>query len=190
MRHWYHTILFLFFLIPIRTTAQKIAIKTNLLMDGAMAPNLGLEVVTGERTSLELDLGETKNPWWATEGKALFIQPEYRYWFNGRPMTRQYVGLGLIGAHYDLTFGSEHHHGNAVGAGLTVGYDVMLGKRLVLDCFGSVGAIYYKQRQFYATDHGADNVDDWYADGGSHNNATGYLLSPVKIGIAISYILK
>lgn len=170
--------------------AQKIAIKNNLLLDGAMAPNIGLELVTGERTSVAFDIGGAYHPWWGKQSKIIMAQPELRYWFNGRPMTRQYVGVVGLATHYDMHFGHEIQKGNATGIGLSFGYDMSLGKRLVLDCSASFGAAFYSQRQYFQIDKGADNPDDWFADGGSHNNASGYILTPLKIGVSISYILK
>lgn len=179
----------LLFIVP-TAVAQKIAIKNNLLMDGAMAPNLGIEVVTGERTSFALDAGGAYHPWWGKDSKIIVAQPELRYWYNGRPMTRQYVGLVGMVSHYDLRFGHEIQNGNSVGVGLSFGYDMSLGKRLVLDCFASIGAAFYNQRQYFVTNRGADTPDDWYADGGQHYNAHGYALVPIKLGISISYIIK
>ena len=40
----------------LRAQAQQVAVKTNALMWGLMSPNLGCELVTGERTSVELSV--------------------------------------------------------------------------------------------------------------------------------------
>ena len=35
------------------------------------------------------------------------LLPEYRYWFNGRPMTREFVGIAALGVSYDITWGDR-----------------------------------------------------------------------------------
>ena len=50
------------------------------------------------------------------------LLPEYRYWFNGRPMTREFVGIAALGVSYDITWGDRIYQGDAAGAGITFGY--------------------------------------------------------------------
>ena len=71
-----------------RVCAQQVAIKTNGLMWLAMMPNAGCEFVVGERSTVDLSAFGSMNIW-GNKAKILGFQPEYRYWFNGRPMTRE-----------------------------------------------------------------------------------------------------
>ena len=113
------------------------------------------------------------------------LMPEYRYWFNGRPMTREFVGIAALGVSYDITWGDRIYQGDAAGAGITFGYALNLSRRLNVELYGGFGAVYFKQKQYYKN----DNIED-YTDGTAQANANGYKLLPIKIGVSISYIFK
>lgn len=69
--------------------AQQLAVKTNGLMLAAMAPNIGCEFVVGERSSIDISAFGAVNIY-GNKAKMIGLLPEYRYWFNGRPMTCRY----------------------------------------------------------------------------------------------------
>lgn len=165
--------------------AQQVAIKTNGLMWLAMMPNAGCEVVIGERSTVDLSLFGSINIY-GNEAKILGFQPEYRYWFNGRPMTRQYVGVGAIGATYDITWGERIYQGDAGGLGLTLGYVMNLGKRLNVEFYGGCGFLYFQQKQYFQN----DSFDDYTGTGVAQANASGYKLFPTKLGVSVTWILK
>ena len=144
--------------------AQQLAVKTNGLMLAAMAPNIGCEFVVGERSSIDISAFGAVNIY-GNKAKMIGLLPEYRYWFNGRPMTREFVGIAALGVSYDITWGDRIYQGDAAGAGF--------------------GAVYFKQKQYYKN----DNIED-YTDGTAQANANGYKLLPIKIGVSISYIFK
>lgn len=166
-------------------SAQQVAIKTNGLMLLAGTPNLGCELVTGEHTSMDLSVFGHYNPY-GLNSKLIGIQPEYRFWFNGRPMTREYIGIAALAATYDMHFGENVYDGDAVGFGVTAGYSLSLGKRLNLEFYGGFGAVIFWQKQYYKN----DNYEDAFIDGSIKTNANGYKLLPIKLGVSISYILK
>ena len=83
--------------------AQQVAVKTNGLMLAAMMPNVGCEFVVGERSSIDLSAFGSINIY-GNKAKMIGFQPEYRYWFNGRPMTREFIGVAALGASYDITW--------------------------------------------------------------------------------------
>lgn len=159
--------------------AQLIAIKTDALLDCAMTPNVGLEIVTGERTSLGLSVLGNKNPW-GQDISMIGVIPEFRYWFSGRPMNKQFVGIAALGSNYDIVWGNKIFMGDAVGAGLTFGYSFYLSPHWSLECYGSVGAVYYKLNRGYTTDVYPNVMQ----------NAHGYALIPFKLGVSFSYIIK
>lgn len=166
-------------------SAQQVAIKTNGLMLLAGTPNLGCELVTGEHTSIDLSVFGHYKPY-GLDSRLIGIQPEYRFWFNGRPMIREYIGIAALGATYDMHFGDNVYDGDAVGLGLTAGYSFSLGKRLSLELYGGFGAVVFWQKQYYKD----DNYEDAFVDGSIKTNANGYKLLPIKLGVSISYILK
>lgn len=173
--------LFLLLLSFYRSEAQQIAVKTDALKWLALTPNAGVEIVTGEHGSVDLSLFGHSNPY-GLASKMFSFQPEYRYWFNGRPMIREYIGAAALLTTYDSTFARRVYNGDAAGLGITGGYIFSLGKRWNLDLSAGFGVLYFHQKQYYIN----DNYDDFFAEA----NAWGYKLFPVRIGVTFSYIIK
>ena len=48
--------------------------------------------------------------------------PNFRYWFNGRPFIRQFVGVRAQIAQYDITWGNNVYDGVSFSAGLIFGH--------------------------------------------------------------------
>lgn len=180
-----HILPLLLLLISIGSYGQQIAIKSNGLYWLATTPNVGFELVTGEQTSLDLSLAMTSKVW-ANDCKMVVLQPEWRYWFNGRPMVREYIGIAALGANYDITWGNHTYDGDAFGAGVTMGYALPLGKRLNIEFYVGFGAVYFRQKQYYVD----DNYSDFIENEALQVNSSGYKLIPIKLGVSISYIIK
>lgn len=132
-----------------------LAIKTNLLYGAyALTPNIGIEIALGQRTTL--DISGSYN-WFNLDGnnsknKKLvhwMVQPEFRYFlcerFNGH-----FVGAHALYSQYNIGghelpmllgkgSGDFRHEGWAMGAGVTYGYQWMLGKRLNLELSAGLG---------------------------------------------------
>ena len=123
--------------------AQQIAVKTDVLFDGLATPNLGLELVTGNKTTLGISAMGCSQPY-GKDINFLAVQPEFRYWFNGRPMTREFVGLGAIVASYRLQWKNEFYRGFAGGIGLTFGYTYNISKRFNVEGYFGFGAVAYR----------------------------------------------
>ena len=168
-----------------RLCAQQLALKTNALMWAAMTPNIEMELVTGEHSSVSASVFGHKNPW-GVESKLIGFQPEFRYWFNGRPMIREYIGIAAVGATYKSHLRSRIYDGDAVGLGLTMGYVLPLGSRFNVEFYGGFGAVAFWQKRYYPN----DLYDDAYVDGNVQTNSHGYKLFPIKLGVSFSYIFK
>ena len=171
--------------LPQQAQAQQVAVKTNGLMWAAMMPNVATEFVVGERSTIDLGIFGSSSIY-GHEAKIFGIQPEYRYWFNGRPMTREFVGIAAIGATYDIVWSERSYEGDAFGAGVTMGYVLNLGKRWNVEFYGGFGAVAFKQKEYFLN----TNFEDINDDQASHTNSTGYKLLPIKIGVSITYIIK
>lgn len=166
--------------------AQKVAVNTDVMMDVLQIPSAGFELVVGECTTIGLNAFGCYHPWGKTV-KALGVQPEYRYYFSGRPMNRFFVGLGGLITSHDITWAGKVYDGNAAGIGITFGYVLSLNKRLNLDFHAGFGGIYYRQKEYFE----GDFYDVDYSVGGVESvNAKGYTLLPTRIGVSLSYILK
>lgn len=179
-----HLILFIALFCPM-AKGQLLAVKTDALKWAVVTPNIGLELVTTAKTTLDLSVFGNYKPW-GKDVKMMAVQPELRYWFNGRPMVREYVGVSLLGTTYDITWGKHIYQGDAIGGGLTFGYVFDIGRRWNIEFYGGFGAFAYFQKEYYITDH----YEDYENGGGSKNNSTGYTLLPTKLGVSVSYILK
>lgn len=165
--------------------AQKIALQTDVVWDALMTPNLGAEIVTGERSTVGLALMGNYKPW-GKDIRLFVAQPEWRYYFSGRPMSKFFFGVGGLVGFYDITTHGKTYDGLTYGAGLTFGYVIKLGSRLNIDAHAGVGAVAYSRKEYYK----GDAYDrDYIKNGEIKSNAKGYNLIPTKIGVSISYIL-
>lgn len=175
---------------PRQGKAQRLAIKTNVLSLAALTPDLGLEVVVGERTSIALSVFGHWNPY-GLSSKLLVIQPEYRLWFNGRPLTREYVGFTAFAATYDMALptGPDRANvfrGDAVAVGVTGGYVFNLGKRWNFELAGGAGLLLFRQKQYF----NGDSYEDYFAGENTAPNTWGYKLFPCKLSATFIYIIR
>lgn len=166
--------------------AQIVAVNTDLLMDLAQTPSLGAELVVGERSTMGLNTLFNRNPWGKTM-HILGVQPEYRYYFSGRPMHREFIGIGGLAASYDITWSGKVYEGIGLGVGMTFGYVFSLTKRVNIDCHAGFGLITYNHKEYYV----GDKYDtDYSVNGEQRTNAKGYYILPTRIGVSVTYILK
>lgn len=161
-------------------SAQMVAVRSDVLKDLLMTPNIGLDFVIGDRHTIGAEVAFNTDPWGA-QMKMTSVTPEYRYWFNGRPFTRQYVGAVAILTNYDLVW-NNIYSGDALGAGVSFGHVWTLNERCNIDLTASVGVIGYKQKFYYK--------NDYFADYGERTNAMGYLLLPIRLGVSVVYVLR
>jgi len=176
---------------PRQARAQRLAVKTNALSWVALNPDIGIEVVTGNRTSIAVSAFGTYMPLTHFPMKMLVLQPEFRYWFNGRPLTREYIGLCAFGATYDLTFpaGEDQANifkGDAVALGITGGYVFSLGKRWNFELSGGAGLMLFRQKQYFE----GDNYEDYFVGTNTSPNTWGYKIFPVKLAATFIYIIR
>ena len=121
-------------------SAQKIALKNNLLYDATTTPNLALEFALGKRSTLEV--GGGWNLWEFSDNKKLkhwLAQPELRFWtcerFNGLFFGVHGHGgefnAGGIELPFNLfeSFKDYRYEGYFYGGGVSVGYQFILGRR-------------------------------------------------------------
>ena len=158
--------------------AQRVAVKTNLLLDGVLAPNIGFELVTGKATSLSVSMLSFEKCL-GNDLKAIVLQPEFRYWYSTQPMSRGYIGLIGLGGFYKGDFGQDTYDGYGGGAGLSFGYVFNLTKRLNLELSTGFGAFYYHQKKYWSDREPEDLTPE-----------KGYMLIPFQAGVTISYVLK
>lgn len=131
------------------------AVKTNMLYDAALVPNIGVECWLGKGWSAG---ASWMYAWWDNDGK-------HRYWrvYGGEVEVRKYIGKAaagnpLAGHHigvyaqmltYDFEWGGTGYLGDrwSYGAGFEYGYSLPVAKRLNIDFgigFGYLGGEYKK----------------------------------------------
>ncbi|MEG2856819.1 DUF3575 domain-containing protein [Bacteroides sp.] len=176
--------------------AQGVAgIKTNLLYGvGTLTPNFGVEIGLGKRTTLDLNGGYN---WFNLDGKKnnnkklvhWIIQPEFRYFlcekFNGH-----FFGVHALYSQYNvgghelpmlLGRGSKdyRYEGNAFGAGISYGYQLMLGRSWNIEFNIGVGYARMKYDKYLCPTCG-DKV----------GRETKNYFGPSKAGISIIYVIN
>lgn len=168
-----------------KASAQQIGVKTNALMWTALTPNVGCEVVVGQRSSLDLSIFGHYDPY-GLESRLFTLQPEYRYWFSGRSMTREFVGVSAMVADYYMIIKNHVYDGSAGSLGLIGGYAFSLSRSWRLELCGGVAILGFRQKQYYRH----DNYDDYFIEMESPLNSWGYKLFPAKLGVTFTYIIK
>ncbi len=144
---------------PVRKEPVTVAaLKTNLLFDAAMAPNVTLEIPLGKHFSLHF---EDIFPWYHNGFKQCYelwiMGPEVRYWF-GTPKHRNeklrghFVGLYGYSGLYDFqNYFDFCYQGDLWSVGATYGYSFPIGKKKKwnLEAAASVGYSNINYQHYY-----------------------------------------
>ena len=120
-----------------------IAVKTNMLFDAALAPNVEVERWLGRNNRFSL-MAEVWFPWyvWHHNSRAyeiLTIGLEGRYWLThsrkhpNRHITGLFVGAYAAGGKYDVEWKSKGYQGEFTSLGLSIGYTWRIGRNLNLE---------------------------------------------------------
>lgn len=127
-----------------RISAQKAALKTNVLYDATGSINLGAEFALASKWTL--DISSNYNAWdFANDRKwrHILVQPEARYWFCER-FNGHFIGIHThwlkfnIG-HVTMPFGlwketrNRRFEGDIFGGGFSYGYNWLLSKHWNLE---------------------------------------------------------
>jgi hypothetical protein len=167
------------------------AVKSNMLYDAVLVPDLAVEFTIGRHVSLELN-GQWS--WWNSRGhhkwawRFQMAGLEARYWLGNRhrrtPLSGHALGLYGIYGNYDIRFGPDHT-GNlsreSFSAGLSYSYGLPVARSWNIEFGISVG--YMRGRYETYTSY-----DD---DRGVHLRDNGHLRSyigPTKLRISISWL--
>lgn len=136
--------------------AQEVAVKTNLLNDVVLSPNVSAEFGLAPKWTVEAT-GQLNA--WTVNGhnwRHWLLMPEGRYWFCQR-FAGHFVGAHVLGGQYN--FGNLHnnikflgtdfskltderHQGWMVGAGIAYGYSWILDRRWTLEAEIGIGWVH------------------------------------------------
>jgi len=146
--------------------AQDAALKTNLLSDGFLSPNLGIEI--GLAPKWTLDVSGQFNAWTLSHNrrwKHWAVQPEARYWFCDR-FAGHFIGVHAHGGQYNIGgidgkinfLGTDarklkdtRYQGWFAGAGVAYGYAWILGLHWNLEAEIGIGYSYTRYDRFRCT---------------------------------------
>lgn len=174
--------IFIAFLLSLSSTvanAQLIAVKTNALMDAAMAPNIGLEVALSSNISVAANGFASWNIY-GMKAKTYGFTPEFRYWLYGNTFSKLFVGAGATLAHYDFNVSDYNHLGSTWGVGVNVGYNMWLAKHWSVEFHGGVGTYRYHHARNHVNSIPTEPV----------YNSEGWTVLPYQLGISFVYIIK
>lgn len=168
-------------LLCLLTTPSKAqwAIKTNAAYLVTTTLNLGTEIGLGERTSL--DLVGMYNPFTFADNRKIklwAVQPELRYWlcetFDGH-----FFGLHGHYAEYNAALKTFRHEGWLAGAGISYGYQFLIGERWNLELELGVGYAYMDYDRYLRTRCGK------FID---HKTRNYY--GPTKLSVSFMYVFR
>lgn len=165
-----------FLLVAITVFGQDVAVKTNVVYWATTTLNLGAEV--GISPKMTIDLIGTYNPFKFRDNKKIMnwlIQPEWRYW-----ACRRFAGhFWGVHAHYGKYNGGlkkYRYDGWLAGAGISYGYQWLIGKRWSLEAELGLGYAYLSFDKFIRNKCGKFVDSD-------HKNYVG----PTKLNISFMY---
>ncbi|MEL5896414.1 DUF3575 domain-containing protein [Bacteroides sp. GD17] len=146
--------------------AQKrplFALKTNLLFDVGLIPNVEIEVPLGSRWSLN---GEYMFPWWLLDGDKYCLEIlsgglECRHWLGRREnrakreaLTGHFLGLYGGGGKYDLQWDADGYQGEFfIAAGISYGWAARIARNLHLELNIGIGVLRTQYRHYHARDN-------------------------------------
>ena len=174
-------------------SAQKVALKTNLLYDATATVNAGIEIGLAPRWTL--DISGNFNDWTMSHNrkwKHWLVQPEARYWFCER-FSGHFIGIHAHGGEYNFGnlkngikfLGSDfskltdnRYQGWYVGGGLSYGYAWILGKHWNLEAELGIGFIYTRFDKYPCAECGEKIEED----------ASHHYFGPTKLALSIVYL--
>lgn len=167
---------------------DSLAIKTNLLWDATLTPNLALEYTTGRRQSIQISYG--LNMWKLPGNRRLqnwAVMPEYRFWFR-QAMHGTFFGIHAFGGEFNIGgvkfpfdfWKAERTHrydGWAVGGGVTIGHSWRLGGHWNMEAALGVGYAYLDYNRYKCEVCGEKEA-----------HRTRHYVGPTKLALNLAYV--
>ena len=130
------------------------ALKTNILYDAVLMPNLEFEWLINKHWSVSLE-GDVA--WWKPKENKVYrmaiVSPEARYHINPRGLWHgMYVGAFVGGGLYQLENGGDGYRGEGGMGGLSFGYMLPLGKYFFMEAAIGGGYMHTKYKVYEPRD--------------------------------------
>lgn len=158
--------------IPITGPNYVFAVKTNMLYDVSMTPNIGVELYLAPNLSLAANW---MYAWWNRDRRSFYWRAyggdaEVRYYFTpwrahqntlAEAFTGHHLGLYGLMCTYDYEFGGDGQQAPkwSYGGGISYGYSMPITKRLNIDFTLGLGCLYGK---YYRYEPSTTIIDDYY----------------------------
>lgn len=155
--------------LQVNTGAKSVSLKTNMLYDAMLIPNIGFEIAYSNSWSVSSQwvFGTWQNKAHYQSRKIYGGELEARRWFGKKPKNQPYAGqhLGIYiqGYSFDLQFGKQKGYTTnydwLFGTGISYGYSLPVVKNLKLDFSLGIGAFGGKYRKYYSDKNQATGID-------------------------------
>ncbi len=137
-----------------------LAVKTNMLYDAALVPNVGLEFYLGKNISVA---GNWMYAWWHSDKIAWYWRTyggdlALRYWFgkeaDKKPLQGHHVGLYGQIVTYDFQVGARGYLADrwTYGGGIEYGYSLPISRRLNIDFTVGAGYLQGETKEYLPID--------------------------------------
>ena len=147
--------------LPADSNNFYMAIKTNMLYDALITPNIGVEFYLGKRWSVA---GNWMYAWWKSDPKSWYHRTyggdlEFRKYFGSKSLEKPLQGwhVGLYGqiVTYDFEWGGRGYLGDrwTYGGGVAFGYSTPIAKRLNLDFNLGIGYLEGEYKEYLPIDN-------------------------------------
>lgn len=174
----------------VRALPPVVALRTNLLYDAALVPNIGLEIWLGKQFTIAADWFGTWLSWderhlyWQGYGGYLTL----RYYFGKQAKEYRFVGhhAGIYGSAltYDVEFGGKGYQAAkfGFGGGVEYGYSLRLNRSLSFDFTLGVGYQGGEYKVYQPTNDGTGHYE-WLATYKRH------WIGPTKAEISLKWLI-
>lgn len=174
----------------VRALPPVVALRTNLLYDAALIPNIGIEIWLGKQFTIGADWFGTWLSWderhlyWQGYGGYLTL----RYYFGKQAKAYRFVGhhAGIYGSAltYDVEFGGKGYQAAkfGFGGGLEYGYSLRLNRSLSFDFTLGVGYQGGEYKVYQPTNDGTGHYE-WLATYKRH------WIGPTKAEISLKWMI-
>ncbi len=153
--------------VPIETTGDRtlkpfyLAVKTNMLYDAMLVPNIGVEVHLKKGWTLGASWmyawwkSDTKHNYWRTYGGEFDVRKYFGKKAEEKPLQGHHLGIYGQMLTYDVELGGKGYLGNkwSYGAGLEYGYSLPIAKRLNIDFSIGIGYLGGKYKKYLPIDN-------------------------------------
>lgn len=172
---------------------QNVAIKTNMLADAFLSPNIGVEIGIAPRWTL--DATGQFNAWTMSHDrrwKHWAVQPEARYWFCDR-FSGHFIGAHMHGGKYNIggfdgrlhflgtdarKLKDSRYQGWFIGAGVAYGYAWILDRHWNLEAEIGFGYSYTRYDKYPCAECGTK----------LETNKPHHYVGPTKAAINLVYL--